>query len=182
MGEFLFLIFFLSSWASLLPSRYPTDFMNLASLCGHLVFILRYVIWVLRFEGVEVAVTQDLKGPLMLITPLMFHGRACSGSTMSITMVERRKMGNPLTHRFGCQAFVTLSRVTHTIWELSDADWGGFGGFVMEDLRYGVLDNLWGIPTVDSREIFGERIELTSIIARSILCLGEPLGLLHVAK
>jgi hypothetical protein len=78
--------------------------------------------WVLRFEGVEVAVTQDLKGSLTLITPLRFHGRACSGSTMSITMVERRKMGNPLTHRFGCQAFVTLSRVTHAIWELSVAD------------------------------------------------------------
>jgi hypothetical protein len=34
-----------------------------------------------------------LKGSLTSITPLRFQGRACTGSTMSITMVEREKDG-----------------------------------------------------------------------------------------
>jgi len=60
----------------------------------------------------QVAVTQNLKGLLTLITPLRFHGRACTGSTMSITMVERRKMGNPLTHRFRCQTGVIVTHAS----------------------------------------------------------------------
>jgi hypothetical protein len=120
MGEFLFLLIFGSSWAALLPSRYHMKFINLASLYGHLrVFIVRAFILRLRLEDVEVgqvAVTQDLKGSLTSITPLRFQGRAYTGSTMSITMVARRKMGNPLTHRFGCHTCVTShASVTHAI-------------------------------------------------------------------
>jgi hypothetical protein len=136
-GEFLFLLIFSFSWAALLLSRNHLNFINLASLYGRLrVFIVRSFILRLRLEDVEVgqvAVTQDLKGSLTSITPLRFQGRAYTGSTMSITMVERRKMGNPLTHRFGCQTCVTShARVTHAMRALSNAD---FGGFVMEDCR-----------------------------------------------
>jgi hypothetical protein len=136
MGEFLFLLIFWFSWAALLPSRYHLKFIYLASLYGHLrVFIVRSSILRLRLEDVEVAqfaITQDLKGSLTSITPLRFQGRAYTGSTMSITMVERRKMGNPLTHRFGCQICVTShARVTHAIRAMQTE--GGFWGFVMED-------------------------------------------------
>jgi hypothetical protein len=60
---------------------------------------------------------------------------------MSITMVERREMGNSLTHRFGCQIGVTVTHGSHMLLERRAMQTeGGFWGFV-NDQGKGGLDS-----------------------------------------
>jgi len=88
-------------------------------------------------------------------------------------------MENPLTHRFGCQAIVTLSRVTRAIHCVAQLDFG--------DALWKTWNREGWITSEECRpftvaKYLERRIELTSIIARSILCLGQPLAIVHVAE